>query len=274
MKTRVLHIFTRTPLHVGAGSSVGAVDQPVQRERHTGFPIIPGSSVKGVLRDHLKGIGLERVNELFGQGGSDQAYQAGHVSFGEARLLGFPVRSAKGAFAIATSPLVLQRFARDAGIKLAVPAAPNDMACLPGAKLVIERSGQKGVVLEEYRFNVAGTFPTEWEKLLCGLLDDAVLAGAAGRIVLLSDGDLAHFAVSACQISQHVRIDDQTGTTDDGGLFNEETVPAETLFYSTLTAMRGGDSNAVFDQLAQEQLVQFGGSGTTGLGFCTVKLAN
>jgi hypothetical protein len=32
MQTKVLYLFTRTPLHVGAGSSVGAIDQPVQRE--------------------------------------------------------------------------------------------------------------------------------------------------------------------------------------------------------------------------------------------------
>ena len=52
-KTRILYLFTRTPLHVGAGSSVGAIDQPVQRERHTGFPVIPASSLKGSFADQL-----------------------------------------------------------------------------------------------------------------------------------------------------------------------------------------------------------------------------
>ena len=47
MTTKILYLFTRTPLHVGAGASVGAIDQPIQRERHTGHPIIPGSSIKG-----------------------------------------------------------------------------------------------------------------------------------------------------------------------------------------------------------------------------------
>nr|MBP7373092.1 hypothetical protein [Opitutaceae bacterium] len=42
MTTKLLYLFTRTPLHVGAGSSVGAIDQPIIRERHTGFPVIPG----------------------------------------------------------------------------------------------------------------------------------------------------------------------------------------------------------------------------------------
>ncbi len=271
-QSRILYLFTRTPLHVGAGASVGAIDQPVQRERHTGFPIIPGTSIKGVLRDHLEEVGQAQLSELFGKGGGDEDFAAGKVSFGEARLLLFPVRSAKGAFALATSPLALQRFARDAGLKLEVPPPPKDMTCLAGAKLVIP--GKSAAVLEEYRFNVTGEFPADWQKLLCGLLNDAVLAGAEGRFVLLSDGDLSHFAVNACQVNQHVRIDDETGTAADGGLFNEETVPSETLLYSVLTETRKvSGANAVFDALKTEQLVQFGGKGTTGLGFCTIKLA-
>lgn len=274
-KTRVLYLFTRTPLHVGAGASVGAIDQPIQRERHTGFPIIPGSSVKGVLRDHLRSLGENEVNDLFGEGGDGVNFSAGKISFGEARLLAFPVRSAKGAFALATSALTLQRFARDAGIQAKVPSSLADMACMAGSKLVIEKNGQKGVVLEEYRFKVTEPFPPDWEGVLTKLLSDAVLSGAEGRFVLLADGDLSHFAVNACQVNQHVRIDDETGTAEDGGLFNEETVPAETLFYAPLTVLsRGSDDNAVFKALASEQLVQFGGNGTTGLGFCTVKLGN
>ena len=59
MKTKLMTIFTRTPLHVGCGSSVGAVDQPVARERHTRFPIIPGSAIKGVLADLWLEIGKD-----------------------------------------------------------------------------------------------------------------------------------------------------------------------------------------------------------------------
>jgi CRISPR-associated protein Cmr4 len=272
MTTKILYLFTRTPLHVGAGASVGAIDQPVQRERHTGFPIIPGSSVKGVLRDHLKDIGKASIDTLFGKGDKDDKFTAGHLSFGEARLVAFPVRSAKGAFALAVSPLTLRRLARDAGWDLPVPDMPESMRCLAGSKLVIP--GKEAVVLEEYRFAVDGEFPKEWEEKLTTLLSDAVLSGAAGRFVLLSDGDLSHFAVNATQVNQHVRIDDETGTADDGGLFNEETVPSETLFYAPLTVLRQeSEQNDVFNRLSSEQLIQFGGDGTTGLGFCTAKLA-
>jgi CRISPR-associated protein Cmr4 len=276
MKQKLLYLFTRTPLHVGAGSALGAIDQPIQRERHTGFPVIPGSSIKGVLRDHFScnPATKELVPDLFGRGGDDKEFEAGKIAFGEARLLAFPVRSAKGSFALATSALALQRFARDAQIGIAVPPSPSDMSCLAGSRVVIERGGKKGVVLEEYKLSIAGAFPSDWEKLLSSLLNDAVLAGAAGRFVLLSDGDLSHYATSACQINQHVRIDDDTGTADDGGLFNKETVPSETLFYSALTVLaRGQEENAIFSALAAEQLIQFGANSTTGLGFCTVKLA-
>ena len=95
-KSKILYLFTRTPLHVGAGSSVGAIDQPIQRERHTGFPIIPGSSVKGVLRDHLRTLGETAINDLFGKGDEKEDFTAGKISFGEARLLAFPVRSLAG----------------------------------------------------------------------------------------------------------------------------------------------------------------------------------
>jgi CRISPR-associated protein Cmr4 len=156
-----------------------------------------------------------------------------------------------------------------------VPDAPADMACLAGPKLVFKKDGREALVLEEYRFAVVGTFPAEWETVLSALLSDAVLSGAAGRFVMLSDGDLSHFAVNACQVNQHVRIDDATGTADHGGLFNEETVPSECLFYAPLTVLRrGSEANGAFEALSPEQLVQFGGNGTTGLGFCTVKLGN
>jgi len=280
MKTRILYIFTRTPLHVGSGSSVGAIDQPIQRERHTGFPIIPGSSIKGVMRDHLRhnlSNGSEIEDAVFGSTpaqGSDEDAQAGAFSFSEAKLLAFPVRSAKGSYALATSPLALQRYARAAGLDLAIPAEIEDGECLSGLGVLIQRDQRKGVALEEYAFNWKGEFPEEWANHLSGLLDDAVLQGAKNRWVLLSDGDLSHFALNATEINQHVRINDKTGTAEQGGLFDEETVPSESLFFSSITDLPYPcDREAVVGYLGSENLIQFGGNATTGLGFCTVKLA-
>ncbi|MGS0754026.1 RAMP superfamily CRISPR-associated protein [Roseateles sp. GG27B] len=48
-------------------------------------------------------------------------------------------------------------------------------------------------------------------------------------LVLLSDTDFSHFARHAMVIEPHVRINDESGTADDGGLFYVENLPPETL---------------------------------------------
>ena len=40
------------PLHVGAGAGAGFIDLPILRETVTTWPIVPGSSVKGVIADY------------------------------------------------------------------------------------------------------------------------------------------------------------------------------------------------------------------------------
>src|SRR5437867_2434986 len=47
----LLGLHAQTALHPGAGTALGTVDLPVQRERHTHWPTIAGSALKGILRD-------------------------------------------------------------------------------------------------------------------------------------------------------------------------------------------------------------------------------
>ena len=44
-----IHVIT--PLHAGTGQELGIVDLPIQRERHTGFPKIEASGLKGSIRE-------------------------------------------------------------------------------------------------------------------------------------------------------------------------------------------------------------------------------
>lgn len=275
MNSRIMTIFTRTPLHVGAGSSVGAIDQPIIRERHTGFPVIPGSAVKGVLRDytHFNDDLKAEEEKLFGHepqpANEDDSARAGHLGFGEARLLAFPLRSAKGSFALVTCPLALSRYARDKELNYVVPSVKEE-ECLAAESVKL---GDK-VALEEYRFKSTGDFPSDWAEHFSGLLSDAVLKEAKTHFVLLSDGDFSHFSLNACQVQHHNRISNKTGTVVDGALFNTETVPSETLFYAPIHVLRSeANHNILFKHFEQERLLQFGGESTTGLGFSTVKMA-
>ncbi len=325
-QSKLLYIFTRTPLHVGAGASVGAIDQPIQRERHTGFPIIPGSSLKGSFADFWEanleqdqGQGkparrfMRAVTQALGGdepettsfseaawllgSNNDKIAFAGALQFGEARVLAFPIRSAQGGFAWITCPLMLQRAVRDGALQGADLASGEGVKALygaPGEGLALFRSGGplalgNKIVLEEYTFEHAGDLPPRLGEAMCSLLAgadetaDPVWVEVASRLVVLSDGMMSYFARNACEVAQHVRISDETGTAEKGGLFNQENVPSETLFYSVLHATgsraRGdtyggkssGDALTAFQtKLKAHPVCQFGGDASTGLGYCTV----
>jgi len=140
-QVRPLFLYTETPLHAGSGSDLGIVDLPIQRERHTSFPKIESSSLKGALREDFesnsqtkfkapdgkeypinegfrnktKGVDIRKPLTLaFGPEGDDSANaHAGALGFTDARLLLFPVKSMKGVFVWITCPAVLHRFGRD-----------------------------------------------------------------------------------------------------------------------------------------------------------------
>jgi CRISPR-associated protein Cmr4 len=318
---RILYLFTRTPLHVGAGASVGAIDQPIIRERHTGFPVIPATSLKGtfadawndgLLQDGNKKVRVKGRQEgdktvwetsevawLFGSDDANHSF-AGALQFSEARLLAFPIRSARGSFAWITCPLMLARAARD-GVKGIKALTEDEAAVFSGAdgdanalftadgpltvKVKEGNSEESQVVLEEYTFTHVRELPSDFGKAFAELLlDDPVWQEVASRLVVLSNGMMSFFARNACEVAQHVRISDETGTAEGGALFNQENVPSEAMFYSVLHAFdeRTADKDkaerrnpdAVLKAFAEKtdgEVFQFGGDASTGLGYCTVK---
>jgi CRISPR-associated protein Cmr4 len=136
----MLFIHALTSMHPGSGTALGVVDLPVQRERHTGWPVIPASAQKGILRDacrqkiekntasadrqNMKAEETAKLTAVFGPnindkdtaGGNEKRTDphAGALSVTDARILAFPVRSLKGVFAWVTCHEVLDRLRRDA----------------------------------------------------------------------------------------------------------------------------------------------------------------
>ena len=281
MQTRILTLFARSPVHVGAGNSVGAVDSPVMRERHTRIPVVPGSSLKGVLRDcwQADSDADERL-WLYGneQSAGKDEFRAGALLIGEARVLAFPVRSAKGGFAWITCPLALARYKRDTGADFQVPTVAGDEDCLASADVILNDK----VVLEEYCF--AATGEPGFCAALEAIVDDDVWAQLPQRCVVVSDEIFSHFTEHACEVVTRVRIDDETGTVAQGALFNQENVPSETLFYAVIgaqeekgkTASEPRSAAAALEtlnkKLAVNPVLQVGGDETVGLGYCSAKL--
>lgn len=285
MEKKIMYLFSRTPVHVGAGNSVGAIDSPIQRERHTRIPIIPGSSLKGVLAD-LWNNDIENKKRkegsdlavLFGSD-DDKNASAGALLIGEARVLAFPVRSAKGAFAWITCPLALARYKRDAEVKFEFPKVIKENECLASEGVKLDNK----VVLEEYCFTSISGIDNDIVKVFKNIgKDDVWKTSVESRLVIVSDEIFSYFAENACEVVTRIKVDDETGTVAKGALFNQEQVPSETMFYAVIAAQdeKGKKENKkeakeILGKLEKEidgKILQVGGDETIGLGYCSVNL--
>src|SRR5579884_2839412 len=113
MNARLTFIHALSPLHAGTGQGTGVIDLPIAREKATGLPFLPGSSLKGTLRAQCSGQDCVKV---FGPDAADiltDSNQASAAQFSDQRLLLLPIRSLAGTFAWVTSPYVLRRLTRD-----------------------------------------------------------------------------------------------------------------------------------------------------------------
>jgi len=247
-----LFINVVTPLHNGSGEGLGIIDRPIMRERTTDFPIIQASSLKGVLRGEvdLKLAGdpqrAKKVKALFGS--QESGEHAGAVTFGDAMVIAFPVRSLKGPWVWVTSPLVLSRLARQArlaGISLTsltplltqlTVGNQNARICPSGANSLWVNNR---LLLEEFPYATQNS--PELAALaaeLGGLLypQDQFLRTEFGKkLVLLSDDDYTYFVKHATEVYPNIRIDGSSGTTKDGSLRSTEYLPTETILFSLVT---------------------------------------
>jgi CRISPR-associated protein Cmr4 len=243
------------------------VDLPVQRERHTDWPVIPGSSIKGVLRETTEN-GLRC--RLFGAGDNDGT-SAGALSFTDARVLAFPVRSLKGVFVWVTCPQALQRWSRDAGLVTDMRSCPN-LPVDEASALLVQGSPcvyNGKLILEEFVFNEK---PTTLDFF------DALDPEERKRLAVIDDTNFTHFAKYCTEVTARIRLNEDTKTAAEGALFYQEFVPAETLFYSLVLAApsrrkeQPATARENLNAFQYPATIQIGGDETTGKGLCSLRL--
>ncbi len=296
-----LFIYCISPVHMGAGTALGAVDNPIQREVHTGHPNMAGSGLKGAFRDVFEAATSKaEANAIFGPAGegANASDHAGAISFADAQLVLFPVRSLRRSFVYATCPTALgrlQRLLAIAGIEDAkswsIPDVTDDhCVVVEGSKAVADGK----LVLEAYQFEARSD--AALKNIAKWLADNALPAdeGTAyfrskleSDLVLLSDERFNHFVRHATLVEPHVRISDESGTADDGGLFYTENLPPESLLVSLAMASKqrvkkgnsDGDGKSAAEVLKavrgsiDGELVQVGGDATTGRGQVVLRFA-
>ena len=97
---RLGYLYALSPIHPGGEGDLGNI-LDIVRETHTNFPYIPGSSLRGCLRDEVKYSGLPNAdakkiaNRLFGDELDTSTGNMGvhQAWFGDARLLWVPMRT-------------------------------------------------------------------------------------------------------------------------------------------------------------------------------------
>ena len=301
-----LFLVCETPLHAGSGKDLGVVDLPIQRERHTGFPKVEASTLKGSIRESFcyratQAWQRDNVNLVFGPEKGE--LHAAAVGFSDARLLLFPVKSVRGVFAFVTCPRILDRFRAD----LATADVASDITIPPDfapqsgqAYLLSGKStlpvGEK-LILEEYAFDIVrpAAGPTVdgqplGEFLAAKLFQEMPWWQSKLRhdLVVLSDNDFGDFAQLSTEVITRTKINSETGTVAQGQLFTEEFLPSDSVLYSlALTAplfstdairgendtTHGRDQQAVLKYLKTlDPTIQMGGDATLGKGIVRTHL--
>lgn len=277
-RVKTVYLHALTPVHSGTGQTVAVVDLPIAREKATGWPIIPASSLKGVLRDALdNGQNKAWVQLAFGKDVRDEEQgEAGALCFTDQRILCLAVRSYYGTFAYATCPLVLRRFVRDMralGAELpfeTVPAVSGAMSALVANGSALVKNGK--LYLEDLDLSAKEEqHATEAAEALAGILFTEHPQAFTERFVVLSDEVFHFLCETAIEVVARVRLQDETKTVQTGALWYEEAVPAESLFSGAVLVSDHYRKNVseLWEHFTPS-LIQIGGNSTVGRGLCRV----
>lgn len=272
----VVGMLAETPLHPGAGSSSGAVDLPVSREAKTGYPVIPGSSLKGSLRDRARREEWPEQEILFGRPDS-----AGLLSISDARLLLLPVRSLTGLFQWATCPYILERLQRDFQLAGAGLSLPLDQLRPQRHQVLVADSHEapedKPVFLEELQFSVkkASTVNRVVDAVAQLVRHEQTRRRLSTQLVIVHDDDFGYFARHGLPVVARNNLDPDTKTSKN--LWYEEHIPSDTLFYFLVNCPTGRteELQAFINRLTQgSPYLQVGGNETVGHGWTALQIVS
>lgn len=290
MPAKMYWLHALTPLHVGAGRGVGFIDLPVAREKVTGWPLAPGSGIKGVLADHHKATDENRktngkLSAAFGRGGEDLS-NSGALIFTDARIVCLPARSLYGTFAWVTSPLALRRLARD--LEIAKPAnSPADFPAVETANMLhvpenVSALGAPGAYFEDLYFTVKPDgIAGQWARFLAEVVfpNDPSNPNAPSpwqdlfqqRFAVVADDVFNFLCETATEVNARVRIDDDSKIVAKGALWYEETLPTETILAGLVScewvANKSHEPRVLLKDYCETALtLQMGGKATTGKG--------
>jgi CRISPR-associated protein Cmr4 len=274
---RVYIITARTNMHVGSGeTSLGLVDNRVQRDVLTNLPNINSSGLKGALREHFThywGKDDPRLTSIFGSDSfaRPETHQAGKFRFFNGNLLSIPVRSNVRPFYRATCPKILQElldhmevfgFDDQQHLKESIQYLLNlDPGNSPGnenKRINWIFTDEPGVELEEFEIKAQPM------KVDSGHLD--ILRAIIGEPIVFMKWEDFKDITSDFHLPLVARNHLESGRSQN--LWHEQVVPRESRFYFFLLKPAGNGPDLEFQV---KQPVQIGGNASIGYGFTQIK---
>ncbi|MGC8696738.1 MAG: type III-B CRISPR module RAMP protein Cmr4, partial [Conexivisphaera sp.] len=235
-------VYSVTPLHVGSGRSLGAVDLPIQRDPYN-YPVVYSSSFKGALRDgvaaRLKGeTGNDGGNEnllkcFFGPDVKDTQKESGRIILTDLLPILYPVANEEYGYVYVTTEYLLG-MARDlVGVALGEEKGKEFM---PPDRESSESQKQLHTPLGSIDVKSVLSLKDLKGRTLGSLVRDKVyvLGDDAGLLVVES----ALVRVTRNRLDENKRV-------AGGALWTEEYIPAGTVMVGA--AFDGGRKNSSCD---------------------------
>lgn len=280
----MMNMVAQTAIHAGAGQALSVIDLPIQRENHTQYPVIFGSSLKGSLRFRANQVidDKQKVASVFGAESQSEDSFAGAVMVSDAKLLLLPVRSLNGYFKWVTSPALLRRYANDCErAKQKQDELSNLDLQIDNQNVLVAEKNHDTLFLEEFALTAHKNNALEKVVNILSERFNLDKNALSRQLAVVNDDMFTYLAQNSTPVNAHIALDENK-TVKKGALWYEETLPSETVMYSLLLCQssRNKDfalnSEHIANIIRQEILpddnryLQVGGNETVGMGWFAV----
>lgn len=271
---RLNYLYSLSPIHCGGEGDLGNILE-IAREVHTNFPYIPGSSIRGSIRNEVDIINSDAANKLFGKELDDDGNMGVHqVWFGDARLLWVPMKtmSFNGNQDIFTW-VSCHSLIRDHAIISNLPfvSFPNEaVGTNAGTYEVADAQIKVSKITpdQEKTITFLGEFPDS--------LKDSVKPTWDNNHIVLPDADFQVLMEHSLWTQVRNKISDGTKEDTEAGsaevFWTDVCIPRDTIFYlpwgyslSKTDPVSTDEHNTLMDVI--QGLIQVGGQANVGRGW-------
>jgi CRISPR-associated protein Cmr4 len=272
---RVGYLYSLAPIHCGGEGDLGNILE-IAREAHTNFPYIPGSSLRGSLRDEVLGYqGKEISDRLFGKELEANEQMGVHqVWFGDARLLWVPMRTISRATSDVFTWVSCPTLLRDCALvsKKSFVNFPNHpVGDIAGNYIVADAKIEVKALSPEQKNALKLT--DKWSE---NLQQDSKTTWEKNRIVL-PDSDFQVLMEHALWTQIRNKIEAESGSAEV--FWTDVCIPRDTIFYypwgyqlAKNNPIQSSDHDVIKEILTG--LIQVGGQANVGRGWLQSWIAN